>query len=354
MRTDMGEPPPGQEIEEDIRSHSRVRFTLNSMVLWIFIAIIIGFFGFATEGFFTFGNALNVLRQMSVLAVAAFGATFVIISGGIDLSVGSVAALSGVVAAMACREFLFPLGTELSWIIGLLLGGALGLINGLIIVKLHIPPIITTLGMMTIARGAAFVLTGGVSLNGVPETFQGIGRGYIIPGVLSIPVAIMFVMFVFFWLLLNKTAFGLYVYSIGGNEESARLSGVPVGRIKTWVYVIGGMTASLAGVTLSSRLGSGQASGTQGLEMDVITAVVLGGASITGGEGTLQGTLAGVLIIALLGNGMILMNVDPFYQLIVKGVALLLAVGFDTFRKRRDLAREQTKISNYPETRSAA
>lgn len=342
-------------IKPTIRTKARSRVNLSSfdLMLWVFVLVIIGFFSFATEGFFTFGNTLNVLRQMSVLAVAAFGATFVIISGGIDLSVGSVAALCGVVSAMAARELLFPMGTELSWLLGLVLGGAVGVINGLIIVNLHIPPIITTLGMMTIARGAAYVLTGGVSLNGVPESFQGIGRGYIIPGLLSIPVAIMFVMFVAVWIMLNRTSFGLYVYSIGGNEEAARLSGIPVKKIKAWVYIIGGVMASIAGVTLSSRLGSGQAAGNQGLEMDVITAVVLGGASITGGEGTLQGTLAGVLIISLLGNGMILMNVDPFYQLIVKGVALLLAVGLDTFRKRKEFRKDRTKTIQEPEKRSA-
>jgi ribose transport system permease protein len=328
------------------RPNLRNRLLLKSsnMVLWIFILGLIGFFAFATSGFFTTGNALNVLRQMSTLAVAAFGATFIIISGGIDLSVGSVAAVSGVVSAMAARELLTPLGPELSWAVGFLLGAVFGLINGWIIVNFHIPPIITTLGMMTIARGMAFVLTGGVSLTGVPATFQDIGRGYIIPGVLSIPVAIMFVMFIVSWLLLNKTSFGLYVYAIGGNEEAARLSGIPINKVKTWVYIIGGFTASIAGVTLSSRLGSGQAAGTQGLEMDVITAVVLGGASITGGEGNLAGTAAGVLIIALLGNGMILMNIDPYYQMIVKGLALLLAVGFDTFRKRRALKAQQTKL----------
>jgi len=315
----------------------------SNMMLWIITVFLIAFFSFSTSGFFTTGNALNVLRQMSTLAVAAFGATFIIISGGIDLSVGSVAALSGVVSAMVARELLVPLGPEMSWAVGFILGATLGLVNGLIIVNFHIPPIITTLGMMTIARGFAFVLTGGVSLTGVPETFQGIGRGYIIPGILSIPVAIMVIMFVFAWLLLNKTSFGLYVYAIGGNEEAARLSGIAVKKVKTWVYIIGGFAASIAGVTLSSRLGSGQAAGTQGLEMDVITAVVLGGASITGGEGTLTGTVAGVLILSLLGNGMIMMNIDPYYQMIVKGLALLFAVGFDTFRKRRSLKAQQVK-----------
>lgn len=347
MRSDIkpSTSPVAAEPERPPQGARRQWLKSDDMVLWVFIALLVVFFSFATEGFFTTGNALNVLRQMSVLAVAAFGATFVIISAGIDLSVGSVAALCGVVSAMAARVLLFPGGAEASWLLGLLLGALVGLINGLIVVNFHIPPIITTLGTMTIARGAAFVLTGGVSLTGVPASFQGIGRGDIIPGILSIPVTIMFVMFVLAWLLLNKTALGLWVTSIGGNEEAARLSGIPIKRIKTWVYIIGGATASIAGVSLSSRLGSGQAAGTQGLEMDVITAVVLGGASITGGEGTLQGTLAGVLIIALLGNGMILMNVDPFFQQIVKGLALLLAVGIDTMRKRRDIRTKRARAA---------
>ena len=339
----------GSGVKKNSGVHERLRLNSSGLVLWVFIILIIIFFSFATEGFLTTGNALNILRQMSVLAVTAFGATFIIVSGGIDLSVGSVAALCGVVSAMACKIFLFPGGTELSWVAGLLLGAFWGLITGQIIVRLKIPPIITTLGIMTVARGIAYVLTGGVSLTGVPESFQGLGRGYVIPGILSIPVVIMFVVFAVFWVLINKTPIGMYVYAIGGNEEAARLAGIPVKKVKTLVYIIGGATAALAGVTLSSRLGSGQASGTQGLEMDVITAVVLGGASITGGEGSLFGTIAGVLIISLLGNGMILMNVDPFFQLIVKGIALLLAVGFDTFRKQQV---KKAKSSELVEARS--
>ncbi|MEO1016704.1 MAG: ABC transporter permease [Pseudomonadota bacterium] len=304
--------------------------------LWLFVLVLIVFFAVMAPGFMSTTNALNVLRQMSVLAVAAFGASIVIFSGGLDLSVGSNAALSGVVAAMAARILEFPGGAPLSWTIGVLVGALFGLINGLIITRFHISPIITTLGTLTIGRGMALLLTGGVSLFGVPESFQGLGRGFVIPGVLPIPVILMVLLLIVAWVALRRSAFGVYVYSVGGNEEAARLSGIPVDRVKTWVYVIGGATAGLAGVILASRLGSGQAASSEGLELLVITAVVLGGASIAGGQGSIWGTVAGVLIISLLANGMSIMNVEPFYQRIVTGLALLISVGIDQFRKRRE------------------
>jgi ribose transport system permease protein len=303
--------------------------------LWVFLLLLLLFFAVMAPGFMSTTNGLNVLRQMSVLAIAAFGASFVIFSGGLDLSVGANAALSGVLAAMAARILDFPGGAELSWTIGVLVGATFGLINGLIITRLHISPIITTLGTLTIGRGLALLLTGGVSLFGVPGSFQGLGRGFVIPGVLPIPVLIMIVVLALAWLTLRRSAFGVHVYSVGGNEEAARLSGIPVDRVKIWVYVIGGATAGLAGVILASRLGSGQAASSEGLELLVIAAVVLGGASITGGQGSIWGTLAGVLIISVLANGMSIMNVEPFYQRIVTGLALLIAVGMDQYRKRK-------------------
>jgi ribose transport system permease protein len=313
--------------------------------LWFFLILIIAFFAMTTPGFFTTNNALNVLRQMSILAIAAFGSSFVIFSGGLDLSVGSNAALSGVVAAMVARDLTISFNAEISWLVGIFVGAIVGLVNGIIVVRFRISPIITTLGTLTIARGLALTLTGGVSLFGVPESFRGLGRGFLIPGVIPIPVVIMFLLLIVSWVVLRKSVFGLYVYSIGGNEEAARLSGVPVNRVKIAVYVIGGALAGLAGVVLASRLGSGQAAGSAGLELDVITAVVLGGASITGGSGMILGTFAGVLIISILENGMTLMNLDPFYQLIVKGLALLIAVGIDQFRKQRVVRKPRTQTA---------
>lgn len=312
-----------------------LRLNRGDAGLWVFLLLLLLFFTVMAPGFMSTTNGLNVLRQMSVLAIAAFGASFVIFSGGLDLSVGANAALSGVLAAMAARVLEFPGGAELSWTIGVLVGATFGLINGLIITRLHISPIITTLGTLTIGRGLALLITGGVSLFGVPSSFQGLGRGFVVPGILPIPVLIMIVVLVLAWLALRRSAFGVHVYAVGGNEEAARLSGIPVDRVKLWVYVIGGATAGLAGVILASRLGSGQAASSEGLELLVITAVVLGGASITGGQGSIWGTLAGVLIISVLANGMSIMNVEPFYQRIVTGLALLIAVGMDQYRKRK-------------------
>jgi ribose transport system permease protein len=321
---------------------ARLRSTLATpdAGLWLFVIAVIVFFSVTTPGFLSWTNLLNVLRQMSVLAIAAFGSSFVIFSGGLDLSIGANAALSGVLAAMIAREIDFVGGGLVSWVAGVGVGALFGLVNGLIVTRLHISPIIATLGTLTIGRGLALLLTGGVSLFGVPESFQWLGRAFAIPGYLPIPVIIMVIFLVLAWFLLRRTAFGVHVYSIGGNEEAARLSGVPVNRVKTTVYVLGGAMAGLAGVILASRLGSGQAASSEGLELSVITAIVLGGASITGGHGRISGTLAGVLIISLLANGMNILNVPPFYQRIVTGFALLIAVGIDQFRKRRDAHRK--------------
>ena len=212
-----------QAARDAVRASRFRTFRHNAdLGLWLFIVALVLFFATTTHGFFTSSNALNVLRQMSVLAIAAFGSSFVIFSGGLDLSIGSNAALSGVLAAMAARTMSFPASTEVSWLLGVLIGALFGLVNGQIIIRLKIDPIITTLGTLTIGRGLALLLTGGVSLFGVPESFQGLGRGFLIPGLLPFPVIIMAVLLAIAWIALRRTAFGLYVYAIGGNEEAAR------------------------------------------------------------------------------------------------------------------------------------
>jgi len=302
--------------------------------LLLFLLAVILIFGTLEPSFFKFTNAVNVIRQVSILAISAFGMTFAILSGGFDLSVGAVSALAGVVGSMVARELGSAFGIPVSYVVGLLVGVGVGLINGFIISFMKISPLITTLGTMTIARGMAYIFTGGVSLYGVPDAFQWIGRGYVAKNILPMPVVVMIIVFFLSYIILNRTTFGRYVYAIGGNEEAARLSGVNVQKNKILIYTLVGTTAALSGIVLASRLGAGQAASNTGFELDVITAVVLGGVSMSGGEGRLEGTLIGVLIIGILANGLILMDVAPYYQLVVKGLALLFAVGLDLLRKR--------------------
>jgi ribose transport system permease protein len=302
--------------------------------LLIFLILLIILFTALQSSFLTMNNIVNVIRQVAILAIAAFGATYVILSQGLDLSVGSVSALAGVAAALVARELGPVYGPWTGYLIGMLVGIAAGLLNGLIITVIGINPIITTLGTMTVIRGLAFILTGGVSLYGVPPEFQWLGRSYLLGELIPVPVVLMIIIFGLGYIGLNNSFLGRYVYAIGGNEEAAHLSGIPVRAIKITVYVIGGLTAALSGITLASRLGAGQAGAGTGFELDVITAVILGGVSITGGEGRMEGTLLGVFIIGVLSNGLILLNVEPFYQLVIKGLALLVAVGLDRLRKR--------------------
>lgn len=321
--------------EQQILTRSlRTIFSREESSLLLFLALLIVFFGLMHENFLSIPNVTNVVRQVVILAVAAFGATYVILSKGLDLSVGSVAAFSGVVAALVARELGPTSGPWVGYLVGFLAGFSAGLLNGIIITVIKINPIIATLATMTIIRGFAFILTGGVSLYGVPSEFQWLGRSYLFGRTIPIPVIVMIIVFVLCYLGLNRMFIGRHVYAIGGNEEAARLSGIPVENVKRFVYIVGGATAGLSGIILASRLGAGQAGAGTGFELDVITAVILGGVSIEGGQGKLQGTLLGVLIIGILSNGLTLLNVEPFYQLVIKGVALLLAVSLDRLRKQ--------------------
>ncbi|TFG63053.1 MAG: ABC transporter permease, partial [Spirochaetales bacterium] len=247
-----------------------------------------------------------------------------------DLSVGSIVALSGVIAASLSKFFGIPI--PIAFLAGIAAGAVCGYLNGLLATRVRIPPIIVTLGTLTIIRGLAFIIVGGTTVFGMPEAYRILGRNYV--WFIPIPVLILIIIFVIYFIVLNKLSFGRYVYAIGSNEEAAVISGVNVIRIKTVVFILCGLMAGIGGAILSSRLDSGQAATAQGLELDVLTAVVLGGVSIAGGKGRLQSVFVGVLIIGILANGMILLNIQHFYQLVIKGSVLLLAVGLDSLRKR--------------------
>jgi ribose transport system permease protein len=280
---------------------------------------------FISDFFFTFSNLINIARQVSLNAIIAVGMTLVILTGGIDLSVGSIVALSGTVAAS-----LMVNGHSL-WVgilAGLAIGIVAGLINGLTITRFKVPPIITTLAMMTAARGIALVYTNGYPISNLPESFVFLGRGYL--GPIPVPAIVMIVVYVLGYILLTQMKIGRYIYGLGGNEEAVHLSGINVNRTKILVYMLCGLASAISGLILASRLNSGQPLAGTGFEMDAIAAVVLGGASISGGEGTIAGTLIGALIINVLNNGLNLMNVNPYSQMIVKGLVLAAAVAIRT------------------------
>ena len=317
------------EYEEAIALQNRnsifrsVSLLMNYGIIIVLI-ILIALFSVVSKNFFTKDNLFNVLRQVSIVGISSVGMTFVLLTGGIDLSVGSIIGVAGVGAA---ELMLMGVGQVPSCLIMLVVCACLGLINGFFINKFNIPPLITTLGTMTALRGLAYKITGGLPVFGFDRSFARLGQGYI--GVVPIPVIFMLITFAIGVLFIEKTRFGRYIYGVGGNEEATHLSGINIKRVKYLVYGISGFLSGLAGLVLLARINSGQPKGGQGYEMDIITAVVLGGISISGGEGKLLFVIVGVLIMGVLSNGMIMMNVDDYTQQIVKGLVLILAVGLD-------------------------
>lgn len=288
---------------------------------------------FATRSpqFLTPSNLLNISLQTSIIAIVAVGMTFAILTAGIDLSVGSVVALSGALAAgLVARQ---GLDTFVAIPLALIAGGLIGLVNGLLIVKGKMPPFVATLAMLSVARGLTLVYTQGRPIAGLDERFIFLGNGVVLG--IPMPVLIMIGVFALGWLTLRYTRFGNYVMATGGNPEIGRLAGIPTGRILVSVYVISGITAALGGILLTARLWSAQPNAAVGLELDAIAASVLGGVSLFGGVGSLTGTLAGAFILGILSNGLNLMGVQSFYQQVIKGVVLILAVMLDLFTKRR-------------------
>ena len=276
--------------------------------------------------FLTASNILNVLRQVSISALIAFGMTFVILTRGIDLSVGSTLALTGAVAATLLASGTDPI---LAMGAALLLGLTLGAINGLIITKGRVAPFIATLATMTIYRGLTLVYTDGRPVSGLGDSvaFQMMGKGYMLG--IPVPVVTTILAFAALYFILHHTTFGRRVYAVGGNEEASKLSGINIDRIKIGVYAITGLLAAVSALILTSRLNSAQPTAGESYELDAIAAVVLGGTSLNGGRGWIFGTLVGALIIGVLNNGMNLIGVSSFFQLVVKGVVILLAVLLD-------------------------
>ena len=303
---------------------ARLGSALRRFGIVIAFALLVVILSLLSGSFLTVSNLLNIARQVSINAVIAAGMTFVILTGGIDLSVGSVLAVSGAVIAgllSAGRPLLVGIGA------GLAVGAALGLLDGLVITRGKVQPFIATLGMLTIGRGLTLVYTDGRPITGLPDAFVWLGAGEV--SRIPVPVVIMILVSLISYGILTQTVFGRYVYAIGGNEEAARLSGVDVATHKTLVYVISGVLSAVSAVILTARLNSAQPTAGVGFELDAIAAVVLGGTTLAGGEGSIGGTLQGAFIIGVINNGLNLLNVNPFYQQVVKGAVILLAVLLD-------------------------
>jgi ribose transport system permease protein len=271
-------------------------------------------------------NLLNLLRQVAINALIAYGMTFVILTGGIDLSVGSILALSSALMAGMMVSGIDPI---LAILIGCLLGALMGMVNGLLITKGKMAPFIATLATMTMFRGLTLVYTDGNPITGLGDSnaFQLFGRGYFLG--IPVPAVTMILTFAILWVILHKTPFGRKTYAIGGNEKAALISGIKVPRIKVMIYSLAGLLAALAGAILTSRLNSAQPTAGTSYELDAIAAVVLGGTSLSGGRGLIVGTLIGALIIGTLNNGLNLLGVSSFFQMVVKGVVIIIAVLID-------------------------
>lgn len=297
-----------------------------------FILLILGvIFAIGSPDFLTTSNILNVALQTSMLAIVAVGMTFTILTAGIDLSVGSIMALAGALAAgLAVRE---GLGTFAGISIALLAGMLVGAVNGLLIVKGEMPPFVATLAMMAVARGLTLVYTQGRPIAGLNDAFIWLGTGRVLT--IPVPVIIMTIVTIVAWIVLRQTRYGLHIYATGGNEETTRLAGVSTGWVTFSVYVVSGLTAAIAGVLLTARLWSAQPNAAVGWELDAITAPVLGGVSLFGGVGGVGGALVGAFIVGILSNGLNLLGVTSYYQQVIKGIVLILAISLDLLTKRR-------------------
>jgi len=308
----------------------------NYLIYLVFVGICL-ILALATPNFFTAGNLVNIIRQSSFRTIVAVGMTFVIITAGIDLSVGGIIAVSGVVG---CLVLVHP-GLSPAWALplgiltGIAVGTGIGAVNGIAITRFNLPPFIATLAVWFIAGrdgGLAFLVNNGQPVFNLPSSFVFLGAGDV-AGV-PIPIIFMIVAVICGHLALTRTTFGRYVYAVGGNEEAAWLSGINVSRVKLAVYVISGLLSGLTGMVLAARLASGDPKTGVGQELDVIAAVVVGGTSLFGGKGTILGTLVGALIIGVLNNGLNLLNISSYWQPVVKGGVILLAVLIDQVTKK--------------------
>lgn len=311
---------------------NKVLNQIKSQAIWVVLVALVIVFTIANPRFISPNNLLTLLRQVSMYGIASIGMTFVILLGDIDLSTGTIISFVNIICAyMMVNMGLHPV---IAILVSLVAATLIGVLNGFMVSTVGIPAIIATYATQTAFYGLALIICGGMPISGFSKGFAVIGQGYV--GIVPIPVIIMAICFAIGSFILNKTYFGRYFYAVGGNVEAAKLSGIRVSRIKYLVFAISGFFAGLAGIVMLSRTASGNASsGADGFEFEVITCVVLGGVSVTGGVGRMSGVVAGTFIIGALKNGMVLMNVNSYVQKIVMGVVLALAVGFDCIQNKK-------------------
>ncbi|MBN1187921.1 MAG: ribose ABC transporter permease [Bacteroidales bacterium] len=304
----------------------------QSLIALLVLCIVIGLL---SDKFFTVANGWNVMRQISVNICISVGMTLVILTAGIDLSVGSILAFCGAVSASLLKSGLSIPSLDLfigftllgAIVVGLLTGTLLGVFNGWTITRFKVPPFVATLAMLTIARGLTMLWTKGFPISGLGDNFAVLGTGWFLG--IPVPVWISGMVVLFAYIITKKTRLGRYIYAIGGNENAARLSGINIKKIKVIVYSLAGMLAAVGGLIVTSRLDSAQPNAGVSYELDAIAAVVIGGTSLSGGKGSILGTVLGAIIIGVLNNGLVLLDVSPFWQQVVKGLVILLAVVID-------------------------
>ncbi|HHW47685.1 MAG TPA: ABC transporter permease [Clostridiaceae bacterium] len=276
-------------------------------------------------------NILSVTRAFSYIAIMAIGECIVIITAGVDLSVGSTFGLAGVITALCMSIYNIPVLPSI--LVGLVVGALIGLLNGILIIKPKLPPFIATLGTLSMARGLAYIITQGYPITKVPIEFLYLGQGYLLS--IPVPVWCMFLLAVIFSVFLNKTVLGRRIYALGGNEVATRISGINTDRIKLIVYTLCGVLAAFSGIITASKLGLGQPTAGNGYELDAVAAVIIGGASLSGGQGTILGTILGAAIMGVLRNALVLLSVNAYWQQFIIGFVILFAVTADQLRKNR-------------------
>lgn len=307
-------------------------FIGDYVIIYAVIALFI-VLSFVANNFLTLNNIMNVLRQISMTAIIAIGTFFLMNTGALDISAGSLVGITGIIFSGAMVKFgIDPIPALL---LTLIAGGILGAINGVMVTVFGIPAFVATLGMQSVARGLTYVMTNAYPISGLPASIAWLGRGYLLD-IVPWPVIIMLVLYMVAHFVSQRTKFGRFVYAVGGNSESAYLSGIKVNSIRRICFIVGGVAASLSGCILVSRLNSGQPTAGIGWEFEAVTATVIGGVSLSGGKGKVFGVLLGSILVGLLTNGMTLLNVNSYWQDVIKGVVLVAAIGVDVFKTKRD------------------